>query len=150
VRQRLRVFTTTWLAFQLVWLAGLVPRDCCAAHPPAEKSCHDAAPATHCPMRGADGRPCPMHRGQAEQPVHDHGSPAAHHDETPSAPPTDCRLSGACDGPMSALLALLSHHGILPESGSAVPPVDSHTVSAAPSESFVGRFAPPDPPPPRA
>jgi len=53
LRRRLRLCATTWLVFQVAWLAALVPRDCCAAHRPAEKSCHESAPSsTDCRLGG--------------------------------------------------------------------------------------------------
>ena len=158
LRRNLRVFVTTWLMFQVAWLTALVPRNCCAAHRPAEKSCHESAAATHCPMRDATGRPCPMHRGHAG---HDSPEPdpaehhhqtlgSAHHTQTPSAPSSDCRLSGVCDGPMAALFALLSNHGILPEATEALPSVAARQVAPPVHESLTGRFEQPDSPPPRA
>src|SRR5918999_5778707 len=94
-RGRLRVIAITCLVFQVAWLTALVPRDCCAAHRPAdrsERSCHQPVPKVQCPMRSADGTPCPMHGGK-----------------------TECSLRGSCSGPMASLLALLTNHGILPE-----------------------------------
>jgi len=139
LRQTLRAVAATWLAIQVAWLAALVPRDCCAAHPPAEKSCHESPAATHCPMPAADGTPCPMHR-----------SNAAEHEEHTPPPPADCRLRGVCDGPMSALLTLLSNHGTLPEAAPPVPRPDARLVETVVDVSPLARFETPDSPPPRA
>lgn len=155
LRRKLRVIATTWLVLQVVWLTALVPRDCCAAHRPAEKS-HASPAATYCPMPDADGRPCPMHRGAAAQAAaqsahgeHHHGAANAGHHGTPSQSP-DCRLSAACDGPMAALFTLLSGHGILLEPSFVPPNAGVRHVAAVAHESVIGQLDPPDPPPPRA
>jgi hypothetical protein len=44
------------------------------------------------------------------------------HRRMASVPSGDCRLGAVCDGPMAALFALMSAHGILPEATSALPP----------------------------
>ena len=157
LRRKLRVFATTWLVFQAVWVAALVPRDCCAAHRPAERTCHESAAAAQCPMRAADGTPCPMHRGRKGheqdhlvQAEHHHQPVAAEHHREIPVTPADCRLGGVCDGPMAALFALLSHHGILPEPTAAPPNVDIRLAAPPVHENVAGRFEPPDPPPPRA
>lgn len=150
LREKLRVFATTWLVFQVAWISALVPRDCCAAHRPPEKTCHKSAPAVQCPMRGADGTPCPMHRQDAQPTRHHAAVTEYQHHQNPPPPPNDCRLSGSCDGPMAALFALLSNHGILPEPSSVLPLVNVHTAVIAVDENLVGHFESPDPPPPRA
>lgn len=71
-----------------------------------------------------------------------------HRGQMPS--PSDCRLTGACDGPMAALIALLSSHGILPASTATLPANEVRPVSALIYENLLGRFEPPDSPPPRA
>ena len=126
LRGRLRAFATTWLVFQVAWLAVLVPRDCCAAHRPAAASCHESAPVE--------------------------ATAAAGHHHATSAPsmPDDCRLTGACDGPMAGLLTLLSGHGILP-SATAVPSHATVRPAWTPSlASVIPFFESPDSPPPRA
>ena len=131
-RQRLRVFALAWLVFQAASFSAVVPRDCCAAHRPAAKSCHEPQPATHCPMQASNGARCPMHRG------HDGG-------ESPA-----CQLRGSCGGPMSALVTLLATHGILSDPPSISPAIDAQIVSAIDAERLVAKRTPPDPPPPRA
>jgi hypothetical protein len=157
IRRRLRLCATTWLVFQVAWLTALVPRDCCAAHRPAEQGCHESTSATECPMRAADGRPCPMHRGGAERGApqsasaeHHHQPIAAEHDHRTPGRPIDCRLTGVCDGPMAALFALLWNHGILRDATAAMPNAAVRAVVPAAGEHAIGRFEPPDPPPPRA
>ena len=144
-RARLRLWATLWLICQAASLAAFVPRDCCADHRPVQPApapeaesahCHEPPPAaeTHCPMRAADGTPCPMHRG--------HG-----HQQQPAGD-TDCALRGACGGPMTALVRLLSNHGILPESSAIGAPVAQRTLPPA-DERLVSRLDAPDSPPPR-
>jgi hypothetical protein len=135
LRRHLRVLAIASLLLQVAWLMVLVPRDCCAKHRPAAASCHEAPSAAPCPMRAADGTPCPMHRG---------GGHNADHDGA------DCRLSGLCDGPMAAFLALLSHHGVLPDSASPIPNLNARSVEAVLDVHQLGRVEPPDSPPPRA
>ena len=125
LRRNMRAFAGTWLLFQVTWLLALVPRDCCAGHRPAaaKPSCHESAPDTHASSADVDHQ---------------------------SSKPVDCRLGGACDGPMAALFALLSNHGILPDSSAVIPNVDVHRVGTVVEGHARGRFQPPDPPPPRA
>jgi hypothetical protein len=142
-RRRLRVLATVWLVVQAGWVAALVPRDCCAAHRPTtvktRGNCHESAAATHhCPMPAADGAPCPMHRGQS--------GPSQQHQSSTN----DCTLRGTCDGPMAALFALLSAHGVLAESASAIPNIGVASVSTPAREDIISRLESPDPPPPRA
>lgn len=144
-RRHLRLWVIVWLVFQAASLSALVPRDCCAAHRPAadktERTCHESAPATLCPMRSADGTPCPMHR--------DRGGHRDHHQSSQSST-SDCSLRGTCDGPMAAFFTQLSNHGVLPESFSAIPNVEVSSLSTPARESVVSRLESPDPPPPRA
>lgn len=169
LRRRVRLWTTLWLILQAGTLSAFVPRDCCATHRPAAtaKTCHEEPPPEHCPMRGADGAPCPMHRepaaaepvGQAEhaghaghddhaaQPEHtDHAAPEAPADATPAE--NDCVMRGTCRGATVAIA--FSYPGILTEP----TPVPLRTVAIATfaglSESPVARRAEPDPQPPRA
>jgi hypothetical protein len=51
---------------------------------------------------------------------------------------------------MAALFALLSNHGILPESVDAIPNVGIASNALPARESIVSRRDSPDPPPPRA
>jgi hypothetical protein len=148
-----RVFAATWLVFQVAWVIALVPRDCCAAHRPAEASCHSSTAAAPRPMRADDSTPSPMHRGraghsgrQAVPAEHDH-QPVAADNRQPSV---DCRLAGVCDGPMAALVALLATHGILPDSMAAQPNGEIRPIPAAVREHLAGHFEAFDPPPPRA
>ena len=121
IRRRLRSCAATWLVFQVAWIAALVPRDCCAAHRPVETSCHESA-------------------GVAME----HQQPAA------PLSSAECRLTGRCDGPMSALVTLLSNFGILPTSTAALPVMDARSAWSAIPQSVIGRSRPPDLPPPRA
>lgn len=155
LRGRLRVFATSWLLFQIAWLTALVPRDCCAAHRPAEcqesPSAHHATPpescAAHDDHAGAHG----SHVAAAAEHHHEHGpAPSDAPPATPAAPPTDCLMGRACDGPMAALLALLSNHGIVPDAVSMLPPLEARRVGAVADENVRGHFPSPESPPPRS
>jgi hypothetical protein len=138
LRRHLRLWVAAWLAFQVASLSAFVPRDCCAAHRRAtssKHSCHQNDPATHCPMRAAAGAACAMHQGSHT------GADASNQ---------ACSMRGTCDGPMAALLALLSNHGVLTDSFVTLPDPQVTDVAARTREHLITRLAPPDPPPPRA
>jgi hypothetical protein len=139
LRRHLRLLTVAWLAVQLASFSALVPRDCCSTHRPAasvkERGCHENAAATRCPMRAADGTPCPMHQD------------SRHAGEGSS---DTCSMRGTCKGPMAALLAQLSNVGILTVSLSVLPDLYAAGILSTASEDPVGHFTPPDTPPPRA
>ena len=133
LRRHLRVWAAVSLIAQSAWLFALVPRDCCAAHMSATAACHDeVTPVPHCPMEDSTGAACPMHRAGETHPVAD-----------------DCRMRADCNGPMSALLTLLSVQAVLPDAaaGLAAAAPTSHTVVLR--EQPLARFVPPDLPPPR-
>jgi hypothetical protein len=140
LRRHLRLSVAAWLVFQAASLSVLIPLDCCVAHRQAasskEHSCHENTAATHCPMRAAGGRPCPMHRGG--------------HTGAGERSGEQCSMRGTCDRPAVAMFALLSNYGVLADSFAMSP--DLHTSSAPlqPRENLIGRLASPDPPPPRA
>lgn len=139
IRRSLRLLVAIWLVVQVASLSALVPRDCCAAHSStnaAKPACHEKAAATQCPMRAADGTPCPMHRGD--------------HHEAAGSSRDGCAMRSTCDGPMAALFAQLSNYGILTDQVQVRP--DLHVGSGPPSTraQLVSRLVPPDPPPPRA
>lgn len=132
LRRNLRLFAAAWLMFQAASLTALVPRDCCSAHGVAATRCHEVAALPQCPMHAAQGHACPMHQGN----------------DAPSAP-ADCRLTGACNGPMATLVALLSNHGILPAAAVPPPAASAQPLGAISSDNAIGRLEPPDSPPPR-
>ena len=140
LRRHLQLWVATWLVFQVASLSALVPLDCCAAHRPAagdkEPSCHERTAATHCPMRAAGGAPCPMHRGG--------------HSDAAEKPSNECLMRGTCDGPMAAVFALLSNHGVLTDSFAMLPDRQGHYLTAHARENLISRLASLDPPPPRA
>jgi len=143
IRRYLLACTWLWLLGQAASVSALVPRDCCDAHhlraADGTPLCHEGAPGAECPMRDADGQPCPMHRKTAvpAQPTapaatsaHDHAAHAAAPSvpapsvpspsgvpSTTAAPDSDadtrCRMRGSCDGPVSVLGALFWIPGIL-------------------------------------
>jgi hypothetical protein len=138
LRRNLRVFATTWLLFQAAWAAAIVPRDCCAAHRPAEQgqeSCHDTSGSAGQQVAAAD---------------HLHHAAPSNSPQPVSGSSSDCRLRGLCGGPMASLFALLSQHGILPAPAAALPDVPARNVTLAIDENVVARFEPPDSPPPRS
>ena len=140
IRRSLRLWVATWLVLQVASLSALVPRDCCAAHRPAanaaKRTCHQKAAATHCPMRAAGGAPCPMHRGG--------------HSEAADTSRDNCTMRGTCSGPLTALFAQLSNHGVLPATLQVLPDVRQGAVTGGSEEHLLTRLASPDPPPPRA
>ena len=112
----------------------MVPRDCCAAHRPAEAHetphCERTAPVPHCPMRAADGTPCPMHRTAAPHDAHGAADPHAAH-RAPESDDDGCAMSGACGGPFAGLTAVLSQHAVL--SARIAVPADLTTTLGAPA-----------------
>ena len=127
LRKHLRGLATAWLAFQLVSLSAFVPRDCCAAH-----QAHKPPPAA------AADPSCAMQHGD-------------HHAAQPAPPVrSECSLRGNCDGPMAALLSVLSTHGVLTDSPAVSPALDRGSLAMLPRESLIGRLVPPDSPPPRS
>jgi hypothetical protein len=128
VREHLRVWAIAWLVFQAASLSALVPRDCCLAHKPEPVAKH----GTNCHETAAAA---PMHRGDPQ-------------DADKSG--KRCTLRGTCDGPMAALFALLSNHGVLPDSIAVSPDLLSNARPTPIRESLVSRLPVPDPPPPRA
>jgi len=160
LRHHLRFWVTTWLVFQVVSVAALVPRDCCAGHSaPAtkEKSCHEEAAAVQCPLKGADAQQCPMHQSQARAGQTARGQQAIapeHHGDhaAPAGRPSDdpCSMRGLCNGPMDALFAVLATHGVMPESFAMQPGIRASLAPPANRELLVSRLASPDSPPPRA
>jgi len=160
LRHHLRFWVTTWLVFQAVSVAALVPRDCCAGHsaPAAkEKSCHEDAAAVACPSKAADAQQCPMHQSQAG--THETGAApqgiatTEHHarDAAADRPSNDaCSMRGLCNGPMEALFAVLAAHGMMPESFAVRPAIEASLAPPVSREALVSRLVSPDSPPPRA
>jgi hypothetical protein len=139
IRRRLRLWVATWLVFQVASLWVLVSGNCCAAQrSPADAahSCHDSAAATHCAIPAVEGTPCPMHPD----------SPAAAGQRSSDR----CSMRGTCDGPMAALVSLLSNHGVLTDSFAVWPDLQARHVGTQIRERLISGLASPDPPPPRA
>jgi hypothetical protein len=89
-----------------------------------------------------------MHRGlarEAPDSAKDH-----EHQHQPAPTDSDCRLRGSCDGPMSALLTLLSNHGILPDATDPMPALTGSATGIVGRTNVAGTHEPPDPPPPRS
>lgn len=145
-RRRLHRFAFVWLVWQVSSLTAIVPVECCTGHTAAMAHGSGHPTAAQCPMRGADGQPCPMHRQQP--PAHaDHGEHAGHH----PAPPVSegCVMNGACRGPLAGFLALISNVAVLP-AGTALPVLDESGDLRPLDEQRLRRLDPPDSPPPRS
>jgi hypothetical protein len=138
IRCRLRLCTTIWLLCQVGSLLALLPRNCCAAHQQSATSeghsCHRQVAAAHCPMRSTAGEACPMHRQQPAQ----------------GGATETCTMRSSCDGPMAALLVLLSNHGVLTAPLTVVPDFHVSSLVSPTREHLAGLLTPPDSPPPRA
>ena len=139
IRAHLRSWVTVTLLLQAASLGALLPRHCCSAHDHEAgrraATCHEAPAAVQCPMRGPDGEACPMHRSQAA---------------APETAPERCVMRGTCDGPMSAMVALLSQLGVLPSATSAPVQAGDTGVVVAIVLDPDRLDTPPDSPPPRA
>jgi hypothetical protein len=90
----------------------------------------------------------------------DHGSmhgnghePSSETEATPSSsgtPIKGCVMKGTCKGPMSAILAVLSTHGVPPMSAFGVAPDFTSTAAAAVTRQHAISHLPlPETPPPR-
>jgi len=86
-------------------------------------------------MRAADGTSCPMHRGG--------------HSGSDERSTNDCSLRGNCTGPMAAMLAQLSNHGVLVATFDLQPDLRAAASGAVAHEHLITRRSPPDSPPPR-
>jgi len=145
-RRRLHHFAILWLVWQLSTLTAIVPMDCCAGHRAPGAHCAGSTAAMQCPMRGADGQPCPMHRPAASAHV-DHAGHAGDHQ---APPPADaCVMKGACGGPMAGFLALISNVAILPDA-TVLPALGESDDLRPVDEQRLRRLDPPDSPPPRS
>jgi hypothetical protein len=60
-----------------------------------------------------------------------------------------CSMRGTCNGPMAALLAQLANIGIFAASPSVLPDLHASGIISIEGENLIGRFTPPDTPPPR-
>lgn len=115
LRAHLRVLTTIWLSCQAVALSAFAPRNCCPAHSHSEETtaadeqdCHQlAADVDRCPIAGANGEACPMHR-QALSALR-------------ASEPADCVMHGICDAPTAALASLIWVPGVLNEPMAQAP-----------------------------
>jgi hypothetical protein len=134
LRRHLTVWSVAWLLSQLASVVAFVPIAALAA----DAECLPSTPGDRCPMREANGNPCPMHQSEAAS-SHSHDA----------AKEAECRLVALSGGPAAALAALFSVPGVL--SDAAI--VTSMTVSrlaAATVPALHYRALTHDPPPPRA
>ena len=127
LRHRLHLCVAAWLILQVAALSAFVPQDCCATH----KAQHEK---NHQSMGG-----------------HAHAEHGEHH-AAPKSPAQGCVMKGTCQGPMSAILAILSNQGVPPSGAFRVAPDDLSSTLAAVivREHIPSLLAAPDPPPPRA
>jgi hypothetical protein len=109
-----------------------------------ERHAGEEAASTDCPMAEADGDACPMHRDQTS-----HHSEHASHGDRDKPSDSDCSMRGTCNGPMAAMFAFLSNHGILTDAVVIATEQHRGPVPALTRESLASRLASPDPPPPR-
>jgi hypothetical protein len=139
-RRHLRQWAAAWMVFQAVSLSMSVPLDACAARIAAaadrQVECHGNAAPAPCPMRAADGVPCPMHRGT----VHDHDQQSRE----------ACSMRGTCDRPVAALFALLFNQGVLTHLSEALPDRSQAAIAVLHVDHPHIHQPPPDSPPPRA
>jgi hypothetical protein len=151
VRRRLRLFVAAWLIFESASLSALVARDCCREHraesgtpdssastTAAERRCHERAAATHCPVHAEAPPACPMHDDPAST-------------SAASSVPDDgrCVMRGVCNGPMTALAALMTQNGVLPDSTNLTFDDDTSLAASATDLHPILRSSSPDTPPPK-
>ena len=146
LRRRPQFWVAAWLIFQGSALHALVPRDCCAAHRHGgdhQSAAHQGAPAEAAPAAATSTGDHAHHGHQmAAQPD------AAPADTTPAR---GCVMRGTCDGPMAAVLAVLSTQGVPPSHiFTIVPDTRAAAVTLSAPEHLLSRLASPEPPPPRA
>jgi hypothetical protein len=146
VRRHLRLVATAWILFQATSLSALVPRACCLAHEAAMANkvadCHEPAPPQDCAMGDSEEAPCAMHHMHGS--THEHAAPPA------QKPAGDCAIRGICGGPLSAIFAIFSTQGVLPDRIESLPALAWTSASLTVTDQLIGLFAPPDAPPPRA
>ena len=104
--------------------------------------CHEPAPPPDCTMGQAEGAPCAMH--------HMHGSTDRHAAPPAEKPAGDCAIRGLCGGPLSAIFAIFSTQGVLPDRIESLSALDGTSTTLTVTDQLIGLFVPPDAPPPRA
>src|SRR5919198_440013 len=132
LRRRLRRWAAAWIVLQAASLCASVPLGACAARPATDRqvSCHTSVAPAPCPMRAADGLPCPMHRGT----VHDKDQRSR----------DICSMRGTCDAPVAALFALLWNQGIVTPASAALSSLSQGAVAPLADEHPRSRHAPPE------
>jgi hypothetical protein len=132
LRQHLRPLAIAWLLSQAVSVSALAGFDCCAAHrtPKTEAKAAPSAEKVACPMHGA---------------APSDAAPASDRQK-----PAKCVMRGTCNGPIAALLVVLSNDGIPSESIATTPGLVALAAPPRSPETFVVHSESPDPPPPRA
>jgi hypothetical protein len=129
LRRQMRTWIVAWLLFQCVSVSALAVRDCCCQPQEARaEHCQKQTHANYCPMRAADGSPCPMH--QQSEP--------------------DCVMRGTCGGPIAAVGVLFATWGIPVASFELLPDQSIRSADDLPTRSAIESWPPADTPPPRA
>jgi hypothetical protein len=137
LRHRLQWGVAAWLIVQVAALSAFVPQDCCAAH----KAQHQQA--RHHTMAVPDHS---NHHSMSHESMH-----SGSHDPAPAVPAKGCVMKGTCKGPMSAIIAILSSHGVPPVSAFSIAPDLSSSLAAGIARQYAtSHLASPETPPPRA
>jgi hypothetical protein len=93
-------------------------------------------------MGSSEEAPCAMHHMHGS--THEHAAPPAR------KPTGDCAIRGTCGGPLSAMFAIFSTQGVLPNRIESLPALDSTSATLTVTDQLIGLLVPPDAPPPRA
>ena len=134
LRRHLAVWSVAWLLSQVASVVAFLPIAVLAA----DVECLPSTPGDRCPMRDANGTPCPMHQAEAaDSHAHD------------AAKEAECRLVALSGGPAAALAALFSLPGVMPETSVVTAMVMSRLPDAT-VPVILDRSITYDPPPPRA
>ena len=75
--------------------------------------------------------------------------PAAAEESCHQPAPVKCAMRATCDGPMAALLTMLSNLGIPPATVDLTLDLQSSQPTVTSRENLISDSTPPDPPPPR-
>jgi len=108
IRRHLALWTCAWLACQIVSVSAMALFDA-GVGTASGKTCVQVGPAEQCPMRGANGEPCPMHRG----------GDTDHHEKDGS-----CTLRSTTQASAPVWGSVFSAPGILPIASSVVDVID--------------------------
>jgi hypothetical protein len=140
LRHRLRWCVAAWLIVQVAALSAFVPQDCCATHKNEHRQARHRPPAT-----------ASAHSHHSMDHASMHGSTQDVSSATDATPMKTCVMKGTCKGPMSAMIAVLSSHGVSPIGAFRIAPdLTSSLAAAIARQHATSRLVAPDTPPPRA